>query len=84
MNSKGQSLLFAIIGAVMIFMAGMLFLNHVMDDVTLSRTVGFNCDDSTISDGTKLTCLGIDLVIPILIISIVSLSGGLIINRFVI
>ena len=84
MNNKGQSLLFAIIGAVMIFMAGMLFLNHVMDDVTLARTIGFDCDSSTISSGTMLTCIGIDLVIPILIISIVSLAGGLIINRFVV
>lgn len=83
MNTKGQNLLLALITAVMIFMAGMLFLNQVMNDVSLARTVGIDCSSSTISDGTKLTCFGIDLVIPILMIAIVSTAAGAILSRFV-
>lgn len=84
MNRKGQNLLLALITAVMIFMAGMLFLNQVMNDVALSRTIGIDCSSDTISDGAKVTCIGIDLVIPILIIAIVSAAGGAILSRFLI
>lgn len=82
MNKRGQNLLLAILTAIIIFMAGMLFLNHVMDDVTLTRTIGLDCTSSTISDGTKLTCLGVDLVIPLLIMVIVSTAAGAILSRF--
>lgn len=82
MNSKGQNLVLAILTAVMVFMAGMLFLNHVMGDVSLARTVGLDCQSDTISDGTKATCIGIDFVIPILIISIISIAFGAIMTRF--
>jgi len=84
MNSKGQNLMLAVLTGVMIFMAGMLFLNFVKDDVSLTRTIGLDCSSTTISDGTKLTCLGVDLVIPILMIAIVSAAMGAILSRFVI
>jgi hypothetical protein len=84
MNKHGQNFLLALITAVMLFMAGMLFLNHVKDDVSLTRTIGLDCSSTTISDGTKVTCLGVDLVMPILIIAIVSVSMGVILERFMI
>lgn len=84
MNSKGQSLIFAIMTAVVIFMAGMLILNHLMADVSIARTIGISCDDTTISDGAKVTCIGIDFLIPILIVAIVSTSVGAILARFLI
>ena len=84
MNNKGQSLMLALLAAVMIFMAGMLMLNHIKDDVTLTRAIGLDCTNSNISDGAKMTCLGVDLVIPILIIAIVSAAGGAVLSRFII
>ena len=84
MNKKGQNLIFAIITGVMIFIAGMLFLNHIMDDVTLTRAVGLDCTNTTISDGNKVTCLGVDLVVPIFILTVVSVAGGAIVSRFII
>lgn len=84
MNTKGQNLLLAILTAVMIFMAGMLMLNHVMDDVSLTRTIGLDCSSDTISDGTKVTCLGVDLVIPILIITVLTTAVGAILARFMV
>lgn len=84
MNRKGQNLLLGIITGVMIFMAGMLFLNHLMGEVSLARTVGFDCSSSTISDGTKVTCLGVDLVIPIVMVAIVSTAAGAILSRFIV
>lgn len=82
MNNRGQNLMLAILTAVMVFMAGMLFLNHIMGDVSFARTVGMDCASDTISDGTKATCIGIDFVVPIILISIVSISIGAIISRF--
>lgn len=82
MNSKGQNLLLALLTAVMVFMSGMLFLNHVMGDVSIARTIGLDCESNTISDGTKATCIGIDFVIPILIVSIISIAVGAILARF--
>lgn len=82
-NKKGQNLILGLLAAVMIFTAGMLFLNHIKDDVTLTRTVGMDCTGD-ISDGAKATCLGLDLVVPIFIIMVVSAAGGAILSRFLV
>ena len=83
-SKRGQNLILGVLAAVMIFTAGMLFLNHIKDDVTLTRTVGMECDSSTISDGAKATCLGLDLVVPIVIIVVVATAGGAILSRFLV
>lgn len=84
MNKKGQNLILAILAAVMVFIFGMLVMNHLMGDVSLTRTVGLDCTNSDISDGTKLTCIGVDLVIPIMILTVLSVSVGAILSRFII
>lgn len=84
MNKKAQNLTLALVTAVMIFIFGMLVMNHLMGDITLARTVGLDCSDSGISSGTKLTCLGVDVLIPILILSIISLVFGAVLSRFII
>lgn len=83
-GKKGQNLLLSLITAAMIFIAGILVLNHLMGDISLARTVGLDCSSSSISDGTKVTCLGVDLLIPLLIITIVSLAIGAVLSRFII
>lgn len=84
MNKKGQNMPLAILTGVMIFIAGMLFMNHILDDISLARTVGLDCSNMEISDGTKITCLGVDLIAPILIVTIVSVSMGVIMSRFMV
>ena len=74
-------MLIAVLSAVMIFMAGMLFVNPLKDDVTSSRTT-MDCTNSSISDGAKVTCLGIDIVVPYFMWAIFSVAGGLVIARF--
>jgi hypothetical protein len=83
-GKKGQNLILALLAAIMIFVAGMLFLNHIKDDVSLTRSVGLDCTNSSISAGTKVTCLGVDLVVPIIIILVVSAAGGAILSRFLV
>ena len=82
MNKKAQAPVgLAIIVGVFIFLVGMVSVNILKPDITLVRgaTSGIDCDNSSaISDGTKLTCLAIDWVVPGFMISIFSLVGGLI------
>ena len=80
MNRRGGVFLGLVIG-FMLFMAGMVVLNFIKDDVTSAR-VNLNCDDMTISDGSKLTCLAVDGVVPYFIIILLSTAGGIMFGRF--
>lgn len=84
MNNRGQGLLISVLIGVMIFMAGMLFTNFLKSDVTDARSslVGLDCSNTTISDGNKVTCLGVDLVVPYFIWAVISAAGGVIAARF--
>jgi len=82
MNKGGSVLLFSIITAVFLFAAGMIFLNFIMPEIDTARTA-LDCAGN-ISDGAKVLCLGTDLLIPYLIITIISISGGILTARFLI
>ncbi len=79
MNRKG-GIIFGIAVGVMIFIAGMLFINFFFSLITDVRAADvLNCaSPSTISDGTKMSCLAIDIIIPVLIVIIISFAGGII------
>ena len=82
MNKKAQTMGLAVVMAITIFIVGMLSINFIKTEVTSARNASnLNCADITISDGTKLTCLAIDLVVPYFIIVIFSVAGGLIVAR---
>ncbi len=83
MNKKGQMGI-AVIIAIMIFLSGIVVINILKPEVTLARNAmtGLNCvNASAISDGTKLTCLVVDLIIPYFILIILSAAGGVIVNK---
>lgn len=83
MNKKGFTQIgITFLIAFFFFIAGMIFLNPITDDVSTART-SLNCGDSTISDGNKLTCLGIDLVVPYFILAIFSIAGGHITAKYI-
>ena len=82
-NKKGQIML-SVLFAIVIFIFGMLFYNFIKGEVDNTRT-DLTCSSSaTISDGTKLTCLIVDGVIPYFIILVVSLSLGIVLERLLI
>jgi len=84
MNKKGQTLGLAIIVAITIFIVGMLCVNFLMPEITRARGSSFlDCSNTAaISDGTKLTCLAVDIVIPYFIVLVFSITGGMIASRF--
>jgi len=88
MNKSAQTLGIAIVVAITIFIVGMVSLNIIKDEVTRVRDASnLDCQNIAdfpdgISDGTKLTCLAVDWVVPYFIITIISVAGGLITARF--
>lgn len=83
LNKKAQinSLYFAVIIGIMIFMVGMIFLNFLKPEITRART-SLDCTNSSITDGTKATCLIVDSVMPYIILLILSVAGGYITEKF--
>ena len=74
----------AVIVAITLFLIGMVAHNFIKDEVTVARSSsGLDCSNSDISDGTKLTCLMVDWVVPYFIILVISLAGGIITARLV-
>lgn len=84
MNNKAQAGITIII-AIMIFIVGMSAINLLKPEVTsLRESTGLNCvNASAISDGTKLTCLAIDITIPWVIITVFAVAGGLVFTKFI-
>lgn len=80
-NKKGGSILLGIVSGLMIFMVGMLLVNFLKTDIDTAR-IDLDCTNSSITDGTKLTCLGTDIAIPYAFIVILSIAGGAIFGRY--
>ena len=74
LNKRGNFFFGFFIG-IFIFIMGVLFIPYLTDDITTSR-VALDCTNMSITDGTKLTCLGQDLVIPYIIWFFVSIALG--------
>jgi len=78
--------------ALTIFIVGMTSLNFIKPEVTRTRSgdetgYGLDCTNKAdfptgISAGNKLLCLAIDLVVPVFIIIVFSVAGGIITARF--
>ena len=83
MNKRGQSLFLSIVVALAIFMIGSLFINFITPEITITRdSTHLDCSNDDISDGNKLSCLAVDIVVPYFIIIILSAAGGIITARF--
>ena len=84
-NKRGQGqILLTIIIAVAFFMFGILFVGLIMPDVSITKSMTkLDCSNMTITDGNKLACLGVDGVIPALIIALVIVGGGYIILKLI-
>ena len=80
-NKKAQTLGIAILSAVIVFIIGFMIINFLMPEVNTGRTSLMCSSPSTISDGTKLLCLVMDIAVPYWILLILSVSVGMITDR---
>jgi hypothetical protein len=63
-------------------MVGVLIFPFIGDEVTrVTGSANLDCDNSTISDGAKLTCLEVFIVVPGFIITIIAIIGGIALTR---
>ena len=75
MNKKG-GVFFGVMIGIFLYIMGVLFIPFIVDDIDTTRD-DLDCSNaSAISDGTKMTCLQVDLVLPYLIWFFVSLAVG--------
>lgn len=74
---KGQTALLALMIGIFIFMLAMVFIDPISDVITEARaTDQLDCDNSSISDGHKMTCLIVDLLLPYFIGVVIAIAGG--------
>lgn len=72
-----------IVIAIFIFIVGIPVVNILKGEVTTARgSTGLDCTNSSITDGTKLTCLAVDTTIPYFMLVVISIAGGMIVGRF--
>jgi hypothetical protein len=86
-NKKAQGGLgITIIVSFTFFIIGLLFLNFFTPEVVNTRAADqLNCSNATgISDGNKLLCLAVDLVLPYFILLIFSTAGGYMSARLIV
>lgn len=79
MNKKGN-IFFSITIGIFLFVTGVLVMPFLADDITSVRTA-LQCSSSSISDGTKLMCIGMSGVMPYFIIFFTLLGIGYLIGR---
>lgn len=73
----------SVLFAAFFFILGIVFVNFIQPEVRNAET-GLDCTNLTISDGAKLACLITGGVVPYFIVLILSVAGGVIMERLVI
>lgn len=86
LNKKGQTVFMTIIFSIMIFMVGMTLINFLKPELTTARSVdNLDCSNgSGITDGNKLMCLFTSITLPLFILTVISLVGGILLSKFLI
>ena len=86
MNKKAQISSFglSLVIGISIFIIAMAVVNILTPEITVARSSsGLDCTNSSISDGTKLTCLAVDWAIPGYFLAIFAAFGGMVITRLI-
>lgn len=83
-NKKGQMALVSLMIGVFIFLLGMGFIDPIKDVITEARAGDqLNCSSDDITDGAKMTCLAVDLILPYFICVVLAVAGAWISARFI-
>lgn len=83
-NKKAQAGMVGLMIGIAIFMCAMIFIDPLSDVITESRAASqLDCSNTSISDGHKMTCLIVDLILPYFIAVVIAIAGAVIGARFV-
>lgn len=81
MNKKGQTAIVALMLTVMLFMTIIILTDPLKDTIDIGRDSShLDCNNASISTGTKLTCLTVDLTLFYFVGMVIALIGGLILK----
>lgn len=84
LNNKGQVMILAVMLFVLAFIVAVVLVNPVKDMTVLARnSANLDCDNSSISTGTALACVIVDLYLPYFIIAVILAGAGLLTSRMV-
>ena len=76
MNKLGQVSLLSLAMGVFFFFLALTFANPLKEVINSTRGASqLDCTNSSISDGTKMTCLFTDIVLPYFIATILGFAG---------
>ena len=82
-NGKKGNVYMVVMTALIIFMVGMTMINFIKPEVTPAYS-SISCGSTPATDGTKVLCLVVDTALPYFILLVLSLVGGLVVDRFLI
>ena len=73
-----------ILTVVVFFMFGILIIGLIFPDIAITRSSdSLDCYNASITDGNKIACLEVDSVVPIWIIALIMISGGVVIIKLI-
>jgi len=82
MNTKAQAIFVGLMIGIASFMFAMIVIDPMSDVITEARSsTQLDCTNSSISDGHKMTCLAVDISLPLMIGVFIGLAGAFI-TRF--
>ena len=85
LNNKGQAVIVSLMVGIFVFMMAMVFIDPLKDVITEVRSpTQLDCSNSSISDGNKMTCLEVDLILPYFIGVILALAGYYITSKIIV
>ncbi len=83
-NSKKANIMGVVIMAFLLFSVGFIVANFLKEPIDTARA-DLNCASAgTISDGTKLMCLGVDMTMIYFMMLILSIAFGVILDKVLI
>ena len=83
-NKKGQAALVGVMIGIFVFMLAMVFINPIKAVIDTTRaTDQLDCNNASISDGNKMTCLIVDLIMPYFIAVVIAIAGAWIGAKFI-
>lgn len=80
---QGQLAILGILLFVLAFIFAIVVTSPIKDLTDLSRDVNhLDCDNTSISTGTSLACIGVDLTLPGFVLAVIAVGLGMVAKGF--
>jgi len=77
MNKRGQVALVGLMIGIFVILFAVIAISPLADVVESQLSASaLDCDNSSITDGAKMTCLALDLTVPYFFVTVIALAGA--------